>query len=131
MKQRKMTNRQRERAQLAFLSDAPDWNPSSIIRRKIGDVWRDTFDDAPDWYGVEYGLEYRTVIGSAFDASAPVLPRGWMHVGTFTHGERGCPWCGPGTGNEDGREDCDLCEGFGYVCDEYGCSHVYARALKL
>lgn len=130
MKQRKMTQRQRERAQLAFLADVPDWSPSNIIRRKIGNVRLDTFDGAPDWYATEYGSEYRTIIGSAFDNGAPRLPRGWVHVGTFAHGERECPWCGAGTGNEDARADCDFCEGYGYVCDEYGCSHVYARALR-
>lgn len=30
-----------------------------------------------------------------------------------------CPWCGTGTGNEDSREDCDMCDGDGLLHEPY------------
>lgn len=42
-------------------------------------------------------------------------PNGWTEVYRYEAGERECPWCGPGTGNEHTRPECKLCEGNGML----------------
>jgi len=55
-------------------------------------------------------------------------PPGMELVSSWACGERECPDCGPGTGNEEYRLHCKLCEGDGliYWGDEW-CVAVYRR----
>ncbi len=60
----------------------------------------------------------------------PEPPPGWKQVAAFTaSGEASCWWCGDGTGNEDERDGCKLCEGDGLIYLGAGwCEVVYERA---
>jgi hypothetical protein len=42
-------------------------------------------------------------------------PKGWRRVYQYAAGERACPWCGDGTGEEENRAQCKLCEGNGLL----------------
>ncbi len=62
----------------------------------------------------------------------PDPPEGWERLASFsTSGERGCWWCGDGTGNEDSRIECKLCEGDGliYLGDGW-CEVVFMRIAQ-
>ena len=50
-----------------------------------------------------------------FSLSEPEPPEGYRVAYHYPAGERECPWCGPGTGNEHDLETCKLCEGDGYL----------------
>lgn len=41
--------------------------------------------------------------------------------------ESECPWCGTGTGNEDTRDGCALCEGDGLLYEPYHRIAIYER----
>jgi hypothetical protein len=74
-------------------------------------------DYYPEWLEHEC-LRYapqqtRTVLD--FSLREPKAPRGWKVVCQYAAGERECPWCGPGTGNESERPKCRLCEGDGLL----------------
>lgn len=38
-----------------------------------------------------------------------------------------CPWCGTGTGNEDSRDECEMCEGDGLLYEPYHTVALYRR----
>lgn len=73
---------------------------------------------APEWLsksdldGVEPDMCV-TVLHAGF--SAPKAPVGYRVAYQWTVGERECPWCGPGTGNEHTRPSCELCNGDGLL----------------
>lgn len=134
-RQRKMTNRQRERLQLAHILDLDDYNPLRFRRYHIAGSKYQGMDVAPEWMcnrdseWWRWDSDYITV----FDFSGgycmpPEQARGKRRVASYVASERECPWCGTGTGNEDARESCDLCEGEGLLYHgEIGC-YVYEVA---
>ena len=103
--------------------------------------------DFPDeWDGViawwyEGVPDYATELGDLDDGARtaiidcmfgfPESPEGWKRVASFSSsGERDCWWCGDGTGNEDERDVCQLCEGDGVVyLGEGWCEVVYVPLL--
>lgn len=83
-----------------------------------GRTYRYWYDGPPEYAAGDYRDERRRLITvAACELYGSVeAPSGWERINTFsTSGETSCPWCGDGTGNEEGREDCLLCEGDGYV----------------
>lgn len=130
---RKMTERQRENLQLAHILDLDDCDPRNFKRFTInGKKWIGS-DGAPEWCRnrdspwFSWDGEYITV----YDLAGGFMPfpdkeaHGKTLVYTFLASERECPWCGPGTDNEDDRDNCDLCEGNGHIYHgEIGC-YVY------
>jgi len=50
-----------------------------------------------------------------FTLADPVPPRGYRIVYQYQAGEKSCPWCGDGTGEESKRKECKLCEGDGLL----------------
>ena len=91
------------------------------------------------WYeGVpEYASELRHLDGPRTAIICcmlghPAPPTGWEQVASFTSsGEAACWWCGEGTGNEDDRPGCTLCEGDGlvYLGDGW-CEAVYLHLSR-
>lgn len=84
----------------------------------------DTDEDGNLW-------EYRTALLNElygyFDT-----PPGWERLARYNNsGERDCWWCGPGTGNEDERDGCLLCEGDGYVYLGEGWGEVVFRRKEV
>lgn len=74
----------------------------------------------PDGFGDQCpGSDWcHTVLHAGF--SEPRVPAGYRLAVQFACGEHECPWCGPGTGEDDDgkgpeerRPDCKLCEGGG------------------
>ncbi len=66
-----------------------------------------------------------------YSLSEPEAPEGWRLVYQYAAGEKECPWCGDGTGNEDTRADCKLCEGDGLLYQGEECQVcVFAPALR-
>lgn len=79
------------------------------------------------------GLEDREVRTAIIDVlyGFPEPPDGWERIASFTSsGERECWWCGDGTGNEDERDDCQLCEGDGLVYLGDGMAEVVYRRTR-
>lgn len=61
----------------------------------------------------------------------PQPPPGWERIASFTSsGEASCWWCGDGTGNEQARKGCQLCEGDGYVFIGDGWAEVVFRRTE-
>ena len=61
----------------------------------------------------------------------PDAPEGWERIASFTSsGEAECWWCGPGTGNEDERDECKLCEGDGLIYLGEGYAEVIFRRTE-
>jgi hypothetical protein len=83
-----------------------------------GRTYRYWYEGVPEYATSDYRDDRRRLITVAVcelygEAEAP---DGWERLATFdTSGETSCPWCGEGTGNEDGRENCPLCEGDGLI----------------
>jgi len=80
------------------------------------------------------GLEDREVRTAILDClyGEPEPPEGWARIASFTSsGEAECWWCGDGTGNEDQRDECDLCEGDGLVYLGDGMAEVIFRRKPL
>jgi hypothetical protein len=81
-------------------------------------VHRYWYDGAPEYAASDYRNDSRrlvTLVACELWGEVKV-DQGWDRVASFTSsGEAACPWCGDGTGNEEGREDCHLCEGDGLV----------------
>lgn len=83
-------------------------------------VFEHWYDGVPDYVSLsELGLdnddEVRTAILDVL-FGPPEPPPGWRFVASYTSsGEAACWWCGDGTGNEEARDACTLCEGDGYV----------------
>lgn len=83
--------------------------------------------DRCEGYGL-IDLEVRTaIIDCLWGERDP--PSGWERIASFTSsGEASCWWCGEGTGNEEEREDCELCESDGLIyLGEGWCEVVYRR----
>jgi hypothetical protein len=80
--------------------------------------------------GLDHDDEVRTAILDCLFGH-PESPPGWRRVASFrSSGERECWWCGDGTGNEEHREHCRLCEGDGLIyLGEGWCEVVYARSV--
>lgn len=132
---KKMTDRQRELLALAHILDLDDCDPRNFRDYRIaGRKWMGV-EGAPEWScnldseWWQWDAEYITVFDfSGGFRNAPESARGKRLVYSYVASERGCPWCGPGTGNEDSRPDCDLCEADGYIYQgEIGC-YVYQLA---
>ena len=130
---KKMTERQRENLALAHIVDVDDCDPRNLRRYTIGGkVWLG-FDHAPEWScnrdsdWWRWDGEYITVLDltGVGCLNAPDKARGKRKVYSYIASERECSWCGDGTGEEDGREDCDLCEGDGYLYQGEIVCHVY------
>lgn len=130
-KTRKMTQRQRENLALAHLLDLDNCDPSNFRTYKInGSKWHGS-EGAPEWMcnrdsdWWRWDGDYITIYDySGGYCMPPEQARGKRRVASYVAGERDCPWCGPGTGNEDERKDCDLCEGEGLLYHEIGC-YIY------
>jgi hypothetical protein len=83
-------------------------------------------DSAPDFLGRDSlqgadPWDCMTVLDFGLNGD-PEAPIGWRLVYRCGAGERECPWCGPGTGDDDDgkspeerRPDCKLCEGDGVL----------------
>ena len=83
-----------------------------------GRTHRYWYEGVPDYVRHEYRNERRRLLTvAACELYGQVeTPEGWERLASFSSsGETDCPWCGDGTGNEDGREDCPLCEGDGLL----------------
>lgn len=93
------------------------------------------FEGVPEYAAREHREDRRrlvTVIACEIFGEAKA-PEGWERVRAFrSSGETSCPWCGDGTGNEDCRSACELCEGDGLVYLGEGWSEVvFARTAVL
>lgn len=130
---KKLTERQREKLALAHIVDVGDYNPHNFRRYTIdGKIWLG-FDHAPEWTcnrdfdWWRWDGEYITVLSLIGRGciDAPDKARGKRKVYSYIASERSCPWCGDGTGEEDGREECDLCEGDGLLYYGEIVCHVY------
>jgi len=120
---------------LAYLVDVDDSNPDHFKTYQIdGDRWLG-FDHAPEWAcnhespWYRYDADYLTVLDLSGMGSrkAPDRARGKRLVYSYFASERPCPWCGPGTGCEDDRPECQLCEGDGLLYQGEIVCHVYER----
>ncbi len=61
----------------------------------------------------------------------PEPPEGWERLGSYgSSGESECWRCGDGTGNEEQRKSCLLCEGDGLIYLGSGWHKVVMRRLK-
>lgn len=128
-----MTERQRENLAFAHLVDVDDCDPRNFRRYIIGGHKWLGFDHAPEWARnrdsewYENDRDYITVLDltGVGCLEAPDKARGKRKVFSYIASERECPWCGPGTGNEGEREDCDLCEGEGLLYQGEIVCHVY------
>jgi hypothetical protein len=118
---------------LAHLVDVDDMNPDHFRTYQIdGDRWLG-FDHAPEWAcnhespWYRYDVDYITVLDltGVGCLDAPDKARGKRKVFSYIESERPCPWCGDGIGEEEGREDCDLCEGEGLLYQGEIVCHVY------
>ena len=92
-----------------------------------GRTHRYWYEGVPDYVRHEYRNERRRLLTvAACELYGEVeTPEGWERLASFSSsGETDCPWCGDGTGNEDGREDCPLCEGDGLLYLGDGWSEV-------
>ena len=92
-----------------------------------GRTHRYWYEGVPDYVRHEYRNERRRLLTvAACELYGQVeTPEGWERLASFSSsGETDCPWCGDGTGNEDGREDCPLCEGDGLLYLGDGWSEV-------
>lgn len=70
-------------------------------------------DYAPEWLGKSdlAGLDNdQCVTVLDFSLSDVTPPRGYRVLYQYAAGEKDCPWCGAGTGEESKRSQCDLCE---------------------
>ena len=93
-----------------------------VADERFPDAW-DGSEGIAYWYeGVpEYASELRhldeartAIICSLFGDPEP--PTDWEQAASFSSsGEAACWWCGDGTGNEEHRPGCKLCEGDGLV----------------
>lgn len=87
-------------------------------------------DYCPDHLERELGYgEFVTVLDFSTRALAEA-PDGWENVHQYGAGEKSCPWCGDGTGEEERRSECTLCQGNGtlYWGDE--CQVVVFKKLE-
>jgi hypothetical protein len=73
-------------------------------------------DDCPSSEGLGHRHhEVRTALQDAL-FGFPDPPAGWQRIAAYSSsGEAECGWCGSGTGNEDKRANCKLCEGDGII----------------
>lgn len=81
-------------------------------------AYRYWYEGVPDYVTSEFRNDRRplktVIVCELYGQISP--PEGWSRVATYrSSGECPCPWCGEGTGNEEGRDDCTLCEGDGYL----------------
>lgn len=76
-------------------------------------------DYCPEWLERELrgkGIEPDSCVTVLdFSLSDPTPPRGYRVVYQYAGGEKSCPDCGDGTGNESERDNCALCEGDGLL----------------
>lgn len=87
------------------------------------DRWKWTEDGAPEWLSAddlsydqdEYVEKDECITVLDFSLSEPEPPTGYRLAYQYAAGERECPWCGCGTGEEHSRSECKLCEGSGYL----------------
>lgn len=81
--------------------------------------WKYTETDyAPEWLSRSDigGLEHdQCVTVLDFSLSDVTPPRGYRVLYQYGGGEKSCPWCGDGTGEESKRSECPLCEGDGLL----------------
>ncbi len=87
-------------------------------------------DDCPACEGRGYRHhEVRTAIQDGL-YGLPDPPKGWERIAAYsTSGETTCWCCGDGTGNEENRADCPLCEGDGIIYIGDGWHEVVYRRL--
>lgn len=92
------------------------------------DRWPDEWDGVIEhWYegvpdyvsldelSLDLDDEVRTAILDVM-FGLPEPPPGWRFVASYSSsGEAACWWCGDGTGNEEARDGCTLCDGDGYL----------------
>ncbi len=84
---------------------------------------------ACDGYG-HHTHEIRTACYEDVPYGVGDAPKGWEILAEFSSsGEAECDACGDGTGNEDERDACPLCEGAGYIYIGHAAEVVY-RALE-
>lgn len=61
----------------------------------------------------------------------PEPPDGWERIASYSSsGEASCWWCGDGSGNEDERATCKLCEGDGLVYLGDGWAEMVFRRVE-
>jgi len=120
----------REVFALAHIVDVDDSNPDHFRDYQInGKRWLG-FDHAPEWAcNADPDADYLTVLDLSGMGSrkAPDRARGKRWVYSYIASERECPWCGTGTGCEDDRPECQLCEGEGLLYQGEIVCHVYER----
>lgn len=83
------------------------------------------YEGVPEWAADDFSRDernspsgrYRTVIRPLLSGARDMrVPEGWHLAKLYNSApERECAWCGPGTGNEDSRAECKLCEGDGLL----------------
>lgn len=90
------------------------------------DADRDADCRACDGLG-HHDREVRTAILDCLYGE-PEPREGWERIASFTSsGEAECWWCGDGSGNEDERPNCPLCEGDGLIYLGDGWAEVVLR----
>ena len=76
--------------------------------------WRYAVTDyAPEWLTEVDADHCITVLDFSLSEVEP--PEGYKVVQQYSAGEKSCPWCGDGTGEEGRRSECKLCEGDGLL----------------
>jgi len=83
-----------------------------------GQTYRWWYEGVPDYVTSEFRNDRRplktVIVCEFYSQTSP--PDGWSVAATYRNsGECPCPWCGDDTGYEEGRDDCTLCEGDGYL----------------
>jgi hypothetical protein len=138
MTERKDINLDRERIACVFgLGGGELHEPHPDFPDEWDDVIAYWYEGVPEYVALadldlDHDDEVRTAILDVL-FRYPEPPEGWERVASFSNsGERECWWCsegaGDGTGNEDQRDECDLCEGDGVVyLGEGWCEVVYRR----
>ena len=93
------------------------------------------FDEPEDGMIDHQGGTYMSFVGFAYPTTSEFPPQlnrednendpgVWVLEKVYGMGdEKDCPWCGSGTGNENARKGCLLCEGNGVLYEPY---HVVA-----
>lgn len=129
-----LSEEQLDRARAACLFDVDEGE----LMGEPFDGYAYWIDGPPEWAEGDFSRDerhspsgrFRTIFMACFDGK-PRVPEGWRLVRVYnTAPERDCAWCGAGTGNEEARAECKLCEGDGHLYwGEEWCEVVVERSM--
>lgn len=92
------------------------------------------FEGAEDGMSDHHHEEYMSFVGYSYPVTTEFPPKitgndeVWELEKVYNMtDEIECPWCGTGTGNEDSRDDCKMCEGDGLLYEPYHTVALYRQ----